>query len=98
VAEFGDAPGVPGDGDWSESASSESASSDGDRAGTASAGTASVGSASADNASAGSGIRASRRKIRNTIAARITYTTLSVVYPMGMSLAPVTAWLTRMTS
>jgi len=36
--------------------------------------------------------------MKNTITARITYTTDSVPYPTGMSLAPVTAWLTRMTS
>jgi hypothetical protein len=47
---------------------------------------------------AGSGIRASRRKIRNTITASTRYTTESVPYPIGMSLAPVTAEDTRMTS
>jgi len=47
---------------------------------------------------AGNGIRASRRKIRNTITASTRYTTESVPYPIGMSLAPVTAEDTRMTS
>ena len=36
--------------------------------------------------------------MRNTIPARMTYTTDSVPYPIGMSLAPVTAASTRITS
>jgi hypothetical protein len=36
--------------------------------------------------------------MRNTIPASTRYTTDSVPYPIGMSLAPVTAWLTLMTS
>ena len=54
--------------------------------------------ASEGKSEAGNGIRASRRKIRKTITASTTYTTDNVPYPMGMSLAPVTAEDTRMTS
>jgi hypothetical protein len=36
--------------------------------------------------------------MKYTITARITYTTDSVPYPIGMSLAPVTAAFTRITS
>jgi hypothetical protein len=47
---------------------------------------------------AGSGTRASRRRMYHTITARIRYTTDNVPYPMGISLAPVTACETRITS
>jgi hypothetical protein len=36
--------------------------------------------------------------MKNTITARMRYTTDRVPYPTGMSLAPVTAWPTRITS
>jgi len=49
-------------------------------------------------ASAGNGTRASRRNVKYTMTARITYTTDSVPYPTGMSFAPVTAASTRITS
>jgi hypothetical protein len=46
---------------------------------------------------AGSGIRASRRSMKNTITARTRYTADSAPYPTGTLLAPVTAADTRMT-
>jgi hypothetical protein len=43
-------------------------------------------------------MRAIRRRISPTMTARTTYTTDSVPYPIGMSLAPVTAASTGITS
>jgi hypothetical protein len=43
-------------------------------------------------------MRARRRRITTTMTARIRYTTDSAPYPMGMSLAPVTAASTFITS
>jgi hypothetical protein len=47
---------------------------------------------------AGSGSLARRRRMKNTITASTRYTTDSAPYPIGMSLAPVTAASTFMTS